>query len=338
MAKANPKLKSSLYGRWHIVSMSGQSLNEEGQAFIEFRADGYGEFHVGYVQGEFDYRTKHRKGIRMAQFNWAGNETEGFGWAMVQGDEMTGTICVHLGDKSEFVAKLAAETTQVIENDEDDQDELKLGKGAAFVKSRLKHLPQENDTWEADFEMLPKTMTMQTVGQYVGMVVTQPEGFLLALEEVEHMPNVDDLATLLAHAMNRPLIEGAHRPRQIVVRKNPRWQPLFRHLQEIGVKVAVQDDLPKIAEEYGDYLRQINKVQPSEQQAAVEKAFPAIAKWVQGYGHIEIGEQEGLGFVVAAFDDSGLVFEDNKAETVAEAMAALEQGLEEWFKDGAKKW
>jgi len=81
---ANPKLKSSLYGRWHIISMSGKSLNEEGQTFIEFRADGYGEFHVGCVQGEFDYRTKHRKGIRVAQFNWAGNddteETEGIGW------------------------------------------------------------------------------------------------------------------------------------------------------------------------------------------------------------------------------------------------------------------
>jgi len=213
----------------------------------------------------------------------------------------------------------------------DDQDELTLGNGAAFVKTRLKYLPQENDTWEADFEMLPKVMTMQTVSQYIGMVVTQPEGFPLALEEVEHMPNVDDLATLLAHAMNRPLIEGAHRPRQIVLRKNSRWQPLFRHLQEIGIEVAVQDDLPKIADEYSDYLRQMNKVRPSEQQDTVEKAFPAIAKWVQGYGHIEIGDQDGLGFVVGAFDDSGLVLEDDTAETLAEALAALEKGLEDWF-------
>ncbi|HUY34866.1 MAG TPA: hypothetical protein VMV69_19120 [Pirellulales bacterium] len=28
-----------------------------------------------------------------------------------------------------------------------------------------------------------------------------------------------------------------------------------------------------------------------------------------------------------------MVFEDDKAETLTEAMAALEQGLEEWFKD-----
>lgn len=28
---------------------------------------------------------------------------------------------------------------------------LKLGKSASFVKTRLKRLPQEEETWEADF-------------------------------------------------------------------------------------------------------------------------------------------------------------------------------------------
>jgi hypothetical protein len=52
---------------------------------------------------------------------------------------------------------------------------------------------------------------------------------------------------------------------------------------------------------------------------------------VQGHGHIEIGEQEGFGFVVRALDFGGLVFEDNKAETLAETLAALEKGLTAWF-------
>lgn len=38
-------------------------------------------------------------------------------------------------------------------------------------------------------------------------------GFLLADTEVEGRPSVNDLATLLAHAMQRPLTQGAHRPR-----------------------------------------------------------------------------------------------------------------------------
>ena len=56
----------------------------------------------------------------------------------------------------------------------------------------------------------------------------------------------------------------------------------------------------------------------------VEEMFPAIAQWVQD-GHIEIGDQEGFGFVVQALDYGGLVFEDDRPRTLAEAMASLEQ-------------
>ena len=65
----------------------------------------------------------------------------------------------------------------------------------------------------------------------------------------------------------------------------------------------------------------------------VQKDYPAIAMWVQCYGHIEIGDQEGFGFIVRALDYGGIVFEDDKARTLAEAMAALEIGLARWFKD-----
>ncbi|HEY1603568.1 MAG TPA: hypothetical protein VGG64_28465 [Pirellulales bacterium] len=67
--------------------------------------------------------------------------------------------------------------------------------------------------------------------------------------------------------------------------------------------------------------------------ASVERDFPAIAKWVQGYGHIEIGDQDGFGFIVRALDYGGMVFEDGKPSTLAEAMASLEKGLAQWFKD-----
>ena len=38
-----------------------------------------------------------------------------------------------------------------------------------------------------------------------------------------------------------------------------------------------------------------------------------------------------FGFVVRALDYGGLVFEDDKPDTLAEAMAALEKGLTEYF-------
>ena len=53
---------------------------------------------------------------------------------------------------------------------------------------------------------------------------------------------------------------------------------------------------------------------------------------VRGYGHIEIGDQETFGFVARALDYGGLAFEDDKPDTLAEALAALERGLAEYFK------
>jgi hypothetical protein len=59
--------------------------------------------------------------------------------------------------------------------------------------------------------------------------------------------------------------------------------------------------------------------------------FPAIARYVRGSGYIEIGDQEGSGFVVRAIGYGGLDFEDDTPETLAEALAALEKGLVEYY-------
>jgi hypothetical protein len=79
-----------------------------------------------------------------------------------------------------------------------EEGKLKLGKGTAFVKCRLKHLPQSEETWQADFQALPQPI-MQTETHYLGMVVDQG-GDLLADTTVHGRPSVNDLATLLAHA------------------------------------------------------------------------------------------------------------------------------------------
>jgi hypothetical protein len=114
-----PKSKSPFTGSWHIVSITAwddEDLNKEVQAFIEFDEEGLGKFQFGYVQGVTDhYRTKKRGRMRVAQFNWHGEDgadgtpLDGIGWVILEGGELTGTICIHLGDELEFVAKRAAE-------------------------------------------------------------------------------------------------------------------------------------------------------------------------------------------------------------------------------------
>ena len=217
------------------------------------------------------------------------------------------------------------------------EEQLKLGKGSAFEKSRLKRLRQENEAWEADFRALPKPM-MQNETHYLGLVVTKRGGSVLAETEIEGRPSVNDLATLLTHAMRHPLTKGAHRPSRLYVRGHRQWQEFFPSLEELGVKVVVQSDLPKVKAAYEDRLRQMQEaaraemVRPTEEQAQVEKLFPAIAQWVRD-GHIEIGDQEGFGFVTMALDYGGVVFEDEIPRTLAEALAALEKGLAEWYKE-----
>jgi hypothetical protein len=56
------------------------------------------------------YRTKKRDGKRIAQFSWDGEGAdgtplEGIGWVILKGGELSGTICIHLGDELQFVAK-----------------------------------------------------------------------------------------------------------------------------------------------------------------------------------------------------------------------------------------
>jgi hypothetical protein len=119
------------------------------------------------------------------------------------------------------------------------EEKLKLGKGVAFVKTRLKRLPQGDETWEADFQALPQPI-MQTETHYYGMVITKKGGSLLADMTVHGRPSVNDLATLLAHAMRRPLDGNARRPTLVRLRGHRQRRELFAALEELGIEVSVE--------------------------------------------------------------------------------------------------
>ena len=85
-----------------------------------------------------------------------------------------------------------------------EEEKLKLGKGAAFVKGRLKRLRQEDETWEADFQGAAQADHAER-DALPGHGRRDPDGSFLADSHVEGRPTVNDMATLLAHAMRRPL-------------------------------------------------------------------------------------------------------------------------------------
>jgi hypothetical protein len=214
---------------------------------------------------------------------------------------------------------------------------LKLSKRVAFVKTHLKRLPQVEETWEVDFRPLPKP-PRQAETHYLGVVAALPKSDPLHYLPLEYTPNVNDLADLLADALRRPLTGSERRPEHIRFRDNPRWEELFRHLHDLGIATSTHEELPKVEEVYEDFLRQMRKGSPrpvimvSPGRGHVAEQFPAVGQWVQEKGWIEVGRQKA-GFVARALGSGGVVFEDTKAQTLAEALVALEKGLAGRFND-----
>ena len=122
---------------------------------------------------------------------------------------------------------------------------LKLGKGSAFVKSRLRRLSQSDDVWEADFR--------PEADHWMGSVVEQEYRVVLAMKMLESAPSVNNLAHLLSDATRRPYHEHECRPQTIRLRDNPEWRELVRHLRELRIDVEFSDDLPAWNDAVAEY-------------------------------------------------------------------------------------
>lgn len=107
------KKRDTFEGRWRITWMDQwdqEYVDEEVEGFIEFEPNGLGSFQFGYVQGQTDCLTTTRDGKPAVEFSWEGGDgadgtpCSGRGWAVVEGGELCGMICIHLGDDSDFKA------------------------------------------------------------------------------------------------------------------------------------------------------------------------------------------------------------------------------------------
>jgi hypothetical protein len=118
--KSKPKLKAAtkrkaqhpFVGRWRITWMEQWDqdfVDAEVEGFFEFDSKHNGSFQFGYVSGSIDYRLATRDDKPAVEFSWEGNDgmdqAQGRGWAVLHGDELSGTIFVNPGDESEFKAK-----------------------------------------------------------------------------------------------------------------------------------------------------------------------------------------------------------------------------------------
>jgi len=100
---------SPLIGKWRITEMGlwdKEYLDMVEPAYIEFKADGLGEFKFGCVVGGLDCTLY----TDAAEFTWEGSDemdrVSGDGWAELDDDgTINGEISFHLGDESTFKAR-----------------------------------------------------------------------------------------------------------------------------------------------------------------------------------------------------------------------------------------
>lgn len=156
-------------------------------------------------------------------------------------------------------------------------DKLKLGKASAFTKRDIRSLPLTEAEFEADFFFDPE-FTTKSQEAWIGMVVEREFGDLLATENVQlPPPTVNNLASLLAHAMQRPPdYEDRQRPRTIYLRDRPQWQELLPHLRQLGIEVILGGDLPRFDEAIIEWMQHSKTKRLSsadEIKAALRKPF-----------------------------------------------------------------
>ena len=157
-------------------------------------------------------------------------------------------------------------------------DKLKLGKSSAFVKKDLRSLPQTEVDFETDF-FLDAAPSCGHHERWVGMVLERTFSGVLAMEDVRFPPpTINSLATLLAHAMLRPLDAGdRQRPRTIYLRDRPQWQELLPHLRQLGIEVVLCEDLPRFSEIVIEWMQDAKAKRlpsPDAIKTTLRKPFP----------------------------------------------------------------
>lgn len=107
MSKSNPFL-----GKWRIIEMElwdRADFDSVEPAHFTFEKSGLGDFQFIAVQGGMDCRFGERDGKPLVEFSWLGcdelDPASGRGWAVLDGDTITGRIFFHTGDDSAFTAK-----------------------------------------------------------------------------------------------------------------------------------------------------------------------------------------------------------------------------------------
>jgi len=117
-----------------------------------------------------------------------------------------------------------------------------------LVKKRLERLPQTFDVWQADFrEFGPRIEEGEDlIRPWFLVVISRTNGLIEAQALDMEAPSSDRLWDVLAEAMRKPIMDDPHRPTELQVRPDGRWDALAPHLDAIGVNLVPTPELDQI--------------------------------------------------------------------------------------------
>src|SRR5262249_17760663 len=111
-----------------------------------------------------------------------------------------------------------------------------------------KNLPQEYDVWQADYRQLPNWIRDggKPMRPWVVVVTSRSNDLVLSHEILEETPSGAQLWDVLVQAMQHPAAGEPHRPTELHVRPDERWEALRLHLDEIGVELVEAEEMDQI--------------------------------------------------------------------------------------------
>jgi tetratricopeptide (TPR) repeat protein len=135
---------------------------------------------------------------------------------------------------------------------------------SAVGKARLKKLPREFDTWQADCRPVRSLVEHEggMVQPWITLVASRGGGLVLAQQIGLEPPSAASMWDVLARAMGEPLVGQPRRPTELQVRPGPVWDELRPHLDDIGVKCAEADELDLIGFLVEDLARHLTREEP----------------------------------------------------------------------------
>jgi len=105
-------VKNAIIGSWRIMEMElwdQEDIDMMAPGYFRFDADCMGEFGFIAVQGGLDCRYETRDGKTAVEFSWEGtdemDQRSGRGWAVLDGERLSGRLFFHMGDDSGFTAE-----------------------------------------------------------------------------------------------------------------------------------------------------------------------------------------------------------------------------------------